>query len=213
MDVGQTPLVGQAPGFQPRVAIVIAVQDDLGPQPAASGDLDQRGKLGHDHRHADRQQAAVIGQAQRMIAGRCGHHAAAALVGREQGQRIARTTLLEAAGALQVFQLAKHPRAGDLSQRDRLGTGGCADAAGNPAASRFDVVERERHGGRREEGERQKDEGRRQNGKRQRGRGMMRPCRGGGKARHASFCLLPSSFCLFSNATSGCGSGPGCWTG
>src|SRR5688572_9136442 len=55
-------------------------------------------------------------QAQGMIAGRGRDDSRLRLPGSEEGKGIARSTLLEAAGPLQVFLLAENLRAGDLAQ-------------------------------------------------------------------------------------------------
>ncbi len=146
VDVGQPALVGQALGFAPGFAIGLAVQDDAGAQPPAGVDLDQRREPGHNHRDRDLEQAAVIGQPERMIAGRCRHHAALPPLSIEQQQGVARTALFETAGPLQILQLAIRPGARDLGQRDRLGAGGNVDSAGDTVASGYDVFEGE-HGG------------------------------------------------------------------
>ena len=85
----------------------------------------------------------MVGDALRVVAGRRRDHAAPALLGREQQQRVARAALLEAAGALQVVELAVDVRAGELRQRDRLDARRQVDAAGDPRAGGFDVGERD----------------------------------------------------------------------
>jgi hypothetical protein len=89
--------------------------------------------------HRDLEQAAVIGDAQRMIGRRRGHDAAAALLGVKLLQRVARAAFLEAAGALQVVELAKNVRAGQLRQPDRLDAGRHVDSARDSLARGFDV--------------------------------------------------------------------------
>ena len=85
----------------------------------------------------------VVRDALRVVAGRRRDDAAPALLGREQQQRVARAALLEAAGALQVVELAVDVRAGELRQRDRLDAGRVVDAAGDARARGLDVGERD----------------------------------------------------------------------
>jgi hypothetical protein len=68
---------------------------------------------GHDHRHWNAKTLAMQCQRKRVIASTCCNHATSALFGAEQKQGVARAALLEAAGALLVFQFAKYLCTGD----------------------------------------------------------------------------------------------------
>ena len=81
-----------------------------------------------------------------MVAGRRRDHAAGALIVVEAQQRVARSTLLEAAGALEIVQLAEHAAARDLGQRHRLGAGRFHNPAANPAAGLVNIDGGDRHG-------------------------------------------------------------------
>ena len=87
------------------------------------------------------QQRAVVGDALRVVARGGGDDAAAARLGGELQQRIARAALLEAAGALQVIELAEDVRAGELRQRNRFDARRQIHAAGDARARGLDVGE------------------------------------------------------------------------
>ena len=129
MDERQAFARGDRLGLGARFGQVGAVQHDRRAELAAVGHLDQRGELRHDDGHRNAEQRAVIGDALRVVAGRRGDHAALALRRRQLQQRVARAALLEAAGALQVVELAVDVRAGQLRQRDRLDARRLVDAA------------------------------------------------------------------------------------
>ncbi len=129
-----------------RFAEIGPFQHHRGAELAAIGHLDQRRELRHHHGHRDPQQRAVIGDALRVVARRGGDDAATARLRRQPQQRIARAALLEAAGALQVIELAENVRAGELRQRDRFDARRQVHAAGDPRARRLDVGEGQ-HGG------------------------------------------------------------------
>ena len=52
------------PGLGPGLVEAVAVEDDLGAERAAVGELDQRGPPGHDDGHPDAEFLAVVGQRQ-----------------------------------------------------------------------------------------------------------------------------------------------------
>ena len=79
MDERQPVARGELLGFGARLGQVGAVQHDAGAELAAVGHLDQRRELRHHHGHRDAEQAAVVGDALRVIAGGRGDHAALAL--------------------------------------------------------------------------------------------------------------------------------------
>ena len=134
---------GDFAGVRARLGQVGAVQDDVGAELAAVGHLDQRREHRHHDGRGNAEQLRVIGDALRVIAGGRGDHAALALLGRQLQQRVARAALLEAAGALQVVELAVDVRAGELRQRDRLDARRVVDAAGDAFPGGFDVGERD----------------------------------------------------------------------
>src|SRR4029434_7339786 len=74
---------------------------------------------------------------------RRGDHAALALLVGQTQQRVACAALLEAAGALQVIELAVDVRAGELRQRNRLDAWRLVNAACNAFARGLDVGERQ----------------------------------------------------------------------
>ena len=142
MQEYQIALRGELFRFHPRLGQIRAVQHHRRAERAAIGDLDQRREARHHHRHRDAEEAAVVGDAERMIAGRGRDHAALALLRREPRQRVARAALLEASGALQIVELAIDVRAGELRKRDRLDARRDVDAARDPLARGLDVGER-----------------------------------------------------------------------
>ena len=64
----------------------------------------------------------------------------------EQQQSIASAAFLEAAGSLEIVELAENPSAADFRKLNRFGAWRQCHAAGNPAASGQNVVERDAHG-------------------------------------------------------------------
>ncbi len=102
-----------------RLGQVRAMEHDGRAELATVRDLDQRGEFRHHDGDGNAEQPAVVGDALRVVAGGGRDHAALALLGREEQQRVARAALLEAAGALQVVELAVDLRAGEMRQRDR----------------------------------------------------------------------------------------------
>ena len=102
----------------------------------------------------------MIGDTLRMIAGGRRDHTALALLIAKKQQCVARAALLEAAGALQVIELAEDVCAGQLRQRDRLDARRLVDAAADAFARRLDV----RRGHRRLGGQRRGRHGRHANG-------------------------------------------------
>ena len=60
----------------------------------------------------------MIREAERVISGGSGNHAATALLGREQKQSVPRATFLEAASTLQILHLAENLHTGEFTQRD-----------------------------------------------------------------------------------------------
>src|SRR5204862_3537564 len=88
------------------------------------------------------QQAAVVGETERVIAGRCRDNAPSARLFRQAQEGVARTPLLEAARALQVIQLAMDVRTGQQRQRNGLDARRVVNAAGDAAACGDDVGQR-----------------------------------------------------------------------
>ena len=141
MDEGEALAVGQQRRVRARLGQVRAVQHHAGAELAAVGHLDQRRELRHDDGDRDPQQAAVVRDALRMVAGRDGDDAGPSGRFRQQQQRVAGAAFLEAAGALQVVELAEDMRAGELRQRYRLDAGRLVDAAADALARGEDVVD------------------------------------------------------------------------
>ena len=73
---------GDFAGMHARLRQVGAVQDDVGAELAAVGDLDQRREYGHHDGRGYAEQLRVVGDPLRVVAGRRGDHAAPALLGR-----------------------------------------------------------------------------------------------------------------------------------
>ena len=91
------------------------MQHHLGPEAACALHLDAgREQRHHDHRlHA--QPLRVVGHALGMVARRHGHHALDGGLGRGQlRQLVAGPAFLERSRVLQVLELEKHLRSGDL---------------------------------------------------------------------------------------------------
>ena len=75
VDVGQPQVGGHAHGVLARLAQIAAVDDDAGAELAARLHLHDGRHDRHHHRHRDAQLLAVVGQAQRVVAGRGRDHA------------------------------------------------------------------------------------------------------------------------------------------
>ena len=88
----------------------------------------------------------MVGDPLCMVAGGRRDHAALALFGRELQERVARAALLEAAGALQVVELAVDMRAGEPRQRYRFNARREVDAARDAFTRSFDVGESDHRG-------------------------------------------------------------------
>jgi hypothetical protein len=142
MDEREALARGDFTGMRARLGQVRAVQDDLGAELAAVGHLDQRRENGHHDGRGNAEELRVIGDSLRVIAGGRGDHAASSLLRRQLQQGVARAALLEAAGALQVIELAVDMRAGELRQRNRFDARRVIDATGDAVAGSLDVGER-----------------------------------------------------------------------
>ncbi len=123
-----------------------AVQHDARAELAAVRHLDERGEARHHDGHRNAEQAPVIRDALGVVARGHRDHALLLQVRRELQQCVARATLLEAAGSLQVVELAPDVRAGQLRQRDRLHARRLVDATRDARARSQHVVEREHRG-------------------------------------------------------------------
>ena len=134
-------VVDQGVGMRTGLGEIPARHNHAGAEFPAGAHLDQRGVVGHDHRHGNAQQPAMISEAERVIAGGSRDDAALALARVELEQRIARAALLERAGALEVVEFAEDPRARDLGERNGLRAGRLDHAAGDAAAGGADVGE------------------------------------------------------------------------
>ena len=92
----------------------VAVQHDLGAKTARALYFDARRKARHHDHGAQPQALCVVSHALGVVAGTHGNHAALALLGRELRQLVAGAPLLEGGCELQVLELEKHLRAGDV---------------------------------------------------------------------------------------------------
>src|SRR4051812_11610644 len=117
----------------------VPVQHDGRAELTAVGHLDYRRKARHDYGDGDVQQASMISNGERMIAGRCGNSSAPSCFWRKQLQGISRTAFLEAACALEIFQLAENLGAADVRKRNRFNTRTFKDTAGDATPRCEDV--------------------------------------------------------------------------
>ena len=93
------------------------MQHDLSPKTARALYFDARREARHHDHGAQRQALRVVGHPLGVVARTHGNHAALALLGRELGQLVARAPLLEGGCELQILELEKHLRTGDLGER------------------------------------------------------------------------------------------------
>src|SRR5262249_50240107 len=100
----------------------IAVQDNFCAKLPASRNLYQRSKAWHDNGNRDSKQTSVPGKPKRVVPCRSRNHSALSLLGRKSIQRVAGTSLLKAAGPLEMLLLAKDLGPGELAQGDGFGT-------------------------------------------------------------------------------------------
>ena len=87
----------------------------------------------------------MIGQAQGVVAGAGGDDAAAALVGGELEEFVAGAAFFEAAGHLEVVELAVDLGVAELGEAEAVGAGGVVDGVADAGAGGLDVGEGE-HG-------------------------------------------------------------------
>src|SRR5262245_31139046 len=119
VDIGQTFRASQLVRAFPSLANIRAMQDDGCAVPAALNDCGQGSEAGHNNRGRDAQLLCVIGEAERVIAGGRGDHAALTLGSVKEKQRIAGAALFETAGALEVFKLAEDAQPRGFGKRNR----------------------------------------------------------------------------------------------
>ena len=125
--VGPVGLLGDGQCLLPRLVIRFSFENDLGPEGPAVAHFDQRRRFGHVDGHRNAQQLAVAGQAQRMVAGRCGDHAPAAPLGGDSHELVTRTALLERPGDLQIVQLGIDRAPAEPAQGQRIGARAMVD--------------------------------------------------------------------------------------
>ena len=117
------------------ILAVAIVEDDLAAVPFRRAALHRRRVGRHDDDARDVEQLAGERDRLRVVAGRKGDDAAAALVGREARQRVVGAAELEGAGALQVLALEEQLGAGPRVDRARGGDRRAVGDAGNLAAA------------------------------------------------------------------------------
>jgi hypothetical protein len=81
----------------------------------------------------------VIGEAEGVIAGACGDHAAPLAVRGEAQKGVAGPAFLEGACALEIVEFAEDTGSGDFAKWDRFRAGGLYNAARDPLSRRLDV--------------------------------------------------------------------------
>ena len=139
------PLLGRnAQRLAIRLRRALPVEDDARAVLARRCDFHERGIDGHDNRRANPESPRVIRNALRVIASRERDDPAAGLLGAEPRQAIARTALLVRARHLEVLELQKHLRPGQLRQGLRVSTGSLGDVRVNDAPRILDILERNR---------------------------------------------------------------------
>ena len=82
----------------------------------------------------------LVGERLGVIAGRGGDHAFLFCSAEKLREGVARAAFLEAAGALEIVELAINLHPGELAQRDRLRAGRFVNRALDAAGGFFDVV-------------------------------------------------------------------------
>ena len=142
MDEGEVIGLGQFVGMRGRFGQTGAVQDHPGAEVPGVGDLHERRCLRHDDGGRDAETLGVVGDAEGMVAGRHGDHAAAALVGRERQQLDQRAAFLEGSGVLKVLHLQEQLRvAAQLGEQPAVGHRRADDRAGQRGGRRSHIIE------------------------------------------------------------------------
>ena len=149
VNVGEAAFGGQRAGVFHRFEEAAAVEHDVGAEAAAGVALDEGRKAGHDHGDGDAEQAAVVGEAERVVAGGGRDDSARFLRAVEEEQGVARAAFLEGAGALKIFEFAEDAHAGDFRERNRFRAGGGVDGAGDAGPRGLDIGEGDGGHGRR----------------------------------------------------------------
>ena len=141
VDPIEAVAIGDRGGPPTGIVEGLPLEDHPGPEPPARRHFHQGCKSGHHHRHGDAEEFAVVGKAQGMVAGRCGHDAPRLRGVVEHHQRVARPALLEAARPLEEIELAEDVGPGRLRKRDAPRAGRPQHAACDPGLRGEDVVE------------------------------------------------------------------------
>ena len=126
-----------------RFREIFSVQDDGRAELLAIPNLDQRRVFRHHDSRGNAKQFALVSEGLGVVAGRGRDHAALLLFGRQLRERVAGAAFFEAAGALQVIELAENFHAGDLAERDRRLARRIINGAVDPLARRLDVLQRD----------------------------------------------------------------------
>jgi len=111
MDEGEAVLGRESRRFAMRFAQPGAAQHHVGAMRRRALDLGEGSALGHDDGRRNAETPGMIGDALRVVAGRHGDDAGAALLRRQALQLVERAALLERAGRMQRFQLEDDLRA------------------------------------------------------------------------------------------------------
>ena len=143
VDVGQPAFFADAVRVRLRFGEIFSVQDDGRAELLAVADLDERRVFRHHDRRGNAKQLALIGEGLGVIAGGGRDDAALLLFRRQLRQGVARAAFLEAAGALQVLELAENFHARDLAQRNRRLAGRIINRALDSLPRLFDVLQRD----------------------------------------------------------------------
>jgi hypothetical protein len=143
-DEHELLLGSQLVGLRPSFSQTLAVQDDPSAERFGARHLHVRCEAGHHDGGRNAEPARVVRHALRVVAGRCGHHTPAPLVGCELEQAPERAAVLEARRELQVLELQPDLRTRDARQRAR-GQRGCVDhLPGDAGGRRLHVGEGDR---------------------------------------------------------------------
>ena len=119
VDEGHALLFAEARGFGAGFVVVGAVEADLRAKSFGRGDLDERRGERHDDDGAHAALGRVMRDTLRVIAGAGRDDTASGLLGSEGGDAVERTTLFEAAGHLEVFELEEDLLAGHARKHFR----------------------------------------------------------------------------------------------
>ena len=143
VDVGQAAFFTDAVRVGLRFGEILSMQNDGRTEFLAVADLDERRVFRHHDRRGNAKELALIGQGLGVVAGGGRDDAALLLFRRQLREGVARAAFLEAAGALQVLELAENLHARDLAQRNRRLAGRIINRAIDSLPCLFDVFQRD----------------------------------------------------------------------